>query len=141
MQSAVHNPGLRFTRKSIFVRILKFAILFGLLALSLGAQSIDETRSVSEADIHLSKEIETFVLSGQWEGADALIRSLPQKETVALQISPLIGYVALSQNRHIEARSRFVAAGQFPDTASWLSWTLELQQRVSPKRCRASIGW
>lgn len=97
--------------------------------LCLGAQSVDETHLPSKADIRFSKDIETCVLSGQWESAESLIRALPQKENVAPQFSPLIGYVALSQDRHIEAQYHFFAAGQLPDTASWLSWTLELQRR------------
>ena len=129
MESAIHNPVLRFKEQSIFVRILRFAILFGLLVLSLGAQSFDQTHLPSKADIRFSKDIETCVLSGQWESAESLICALPQKENVALQISPLIGYIALSQDRHIEAQYRFFAAGQLPLTDSRLSWTLELQQR------------
>lgn len=129
MQSAFHNSVFSFTRQRVFVRILRFAILFGLLVLCLGAQSTNDTHLPSKAGIRFSKEIETCVLSGQWESAESLIRALPQTENVALQISPLIGYVALSQDRHIEAQYRFFAAGRLPNTGSWLSWTLELQQR------------
>ncbi len=129
MQSALHNPVLNFTRQSPFARILRFAILFGLLVLCLGAKSLDDTHLSSKADIRFPKDIETCVMSGQWEKAESLIRALSQREDASLQVSTLIAYAALLQGRHVEAQNRFFAADQTSDAATSLSWALQLQQQ------------